>query len=647
MSEAVVGGRASGLDEPYAWQVEALDAWRRSRRRGIVEAVTGTGKTFVGVAAAGEAVDDLRRVAVLVPTRELQHQWHRRLEQHLPGVRIGLRGDGHEDTLQSHPLVVSIINSARDAALRAPTDSLVIADECHRYAADTNMTALETAFEHRLGLTATLERPDQLEGRLKQYFGSVVFTMGYEQAIADEVTAHFTVGLVGLPMNAGEQREYEAFSRTLSESFTRLVHEFGFPTQPFHQFMRGVADAAQSDDHPACGPARAFQSAMHRRRQLLAIAPTKVDYVPRLAPAIRGADRTLVFTDSIATSERVCDGLRAVGLRVASLHSGHHHADRAEHLRRFADGYLDVVVAPRVLDEGVDVPEADLAIIVAGSNSRRQMVQRMGRVLRRKADGRLARLGVLYLERTTEDPLLGAHEVFLGEVLAVAEDYKRFKGAEVEAANAFLADTAPLCEARLPRRVGEPPRVAPSVADDTLPVSDVLALPDPAEATRHGSQRPTRAATAPVPRVSADDRSRVRIAYREAHRFISKGEERDFEEQLDGLLAKFGLAVVLNAVTASPVVSVIAAKAASRVELERRIEKARSKKHKGKKGVAASGAVGGKAGKKPKSGAHSKKARRAGSGRGPGAYERPRYQPPTGPVRRCPFCNAPEEACRC
>ena len=66
--------------------------------------------------------------------------------------------------------------------------------------------------------------------------------------------------------------------------------------------------------------------------------------------------------------------------------------------------------APRVLDEGVDVPAADLAVIVGASRSRRQMIQRMGRILRRKSDGRLARLAVLFVEGTVEDPAAGAHE---------------------------------------------------------------------------------------------------------------------------------------------------------------------------------------------------------------------------------------------
>lgn len=638
--------RAVSLQDPYAWQAEALAAWRKAKRRGIVEAVTGTGKTFIGVAAAGEALHELRRVAVLVPTRELQQQWYRKLTDHLPDVRIGLRGNGEAATLQTHPVVVSIINSAREGALEPPADSLLIADECHRYAAATNFTALSPAFEHRLGLTATLERPDQLEDRLKEYLGSVVFTMGYAQAIADEVTAHLTVGLVGLPMSPGERAQYDGLSKALADSFSRLVQEFGFATTPFHKFMREVGEAAQSDDNPACGTARAFQSAMHKRRQLLAIAPTKIDFVSRLADAIWAADRALVFTDSIDTAERVRAGLADTGLRVASLHSEHGLAERADHLRRFAAGYLDAVVAPRVLDEGVDVPEADLAIIVAGSNTRRQMVQRMGRVLRRKSDGRLARLGILYLEETTEDPKRGAHETFLGEVLEVADDYKLFNRSQVVEATDFLSAFEPLSEPLPPRREGEPLRHVAATSDEALPVDAVLGLPSPPSLSSPRSKAPER----PEQRLSfsngatADARSQVRSAYRAAHRFISKSEARDFEEQLDHLLSKFGLELMLDAVRTSPLVSEIAAKATSRVEFEERTKKSLEKRQQ----------AGNRRKPKRKKSKISPQAKpsptKKATSRAPGAaptYERPLYRPSAGPVRRCRSCGAPEQSCRC
>lgn len=71
-------------------------------------------------------------------------------------------------------------------------------------------------------------------------------------------------------------------------------------------------------------------------------------------------------------------------------------------------------------------------MIVGASRSRRQMVQRMGRVLRRKPDGRHARFAVLFVEGTVEDPRLGAHEAFLDEIVDVADQMSYFS-AEVTA----------------------------------------------------------------------------------------------------------------------------------------------------------------------------------------------------------------------
>lgn len=98
------------------------------------------------------------------------------------------------------------------------------------------------------------------------------------------------------------------------------------------------------------------------------------------------------------------------------------------------------MTAPQVLDEGIDVPAADLAVILATSRSRRQMVQRMGRVLRPKPDGRRARFAVIHVEGTVEDPALGAHEGFLDEVTGVADAVRDFPaGSGSKALCAFLS----------------------------------------------------------------------------------------------------------------------------------------------------------------------------------------------------------------
>jgi hypothetical protein len=156
--------------------------------------------------------------------------------------------------------------------------------------------------------------------------------------------------------------------------------------------------------------------------------------------------------------------------------------DRRTALQRFSSGALQVIVAPRVLDEGVDVPAADLAVIVSASKTRRQMIQRMGRVLRRKDDGRLARIAVLYLQGTTEDPSSGAHEAFLSEVTSVAEDLDDFPLDRLDDALAFLCVTDPIDAPLAPRMDGDPPRSTERELDDeAVPAEEFLGLQtDPA-----------------------------------------------------------------------------------------------------------------------------------------------------------------------
>ncbi len=89
-----------------------------------------------------------------------------------------------------------------------------------------------------------------------------------------------------------------------------------------------------------------------------------------------------------------------------------------------------MLAAPRVLDEGIDVPQADVGVILATTRSKRQIIQRMGRIIRPKSDGRLATFLVLYVTDTAEDPAQGAHEAFLDQLTEVAEAARDFRRGE-------------------------------------------------------------------------------------------------------------------------------------------------------------------------------------------------------------------------
>ncbi len=414
----------------YRWQDEALAAWRDRNRQGVVEAVTGTGKTMVGVAAAAEELARGGQVCVVVPTRDLLAQWREVLAHTLPAkVSVGLLGGGHWDDLASHDVLVAVVNSARWADLRPRRPGgLLVADECHRYGSEGNRLALETGFACRLGLSATYARADDAHLLwLDPYFGGTCFRLGYRRAINDGVTARFTVALVGVAFSPDEAMKYDELSLIMSAGAARLIASGAAPSEPVGAFFAAVALLARSGgDDAASIAARRFLSALQARRQLLAETPAKTEVLDGLAPALRCADRTLVFTQTIEAAELASSRLRAQGLRAATIHSGLDARRRRSVLSRFSSGELQVVAAPQLLDEGVDVPAADVAVILAASRSHRQMIQRMGRVLRRKADGRRARFVIVSVEGTVEDPATGAHDGFLGEVTTVADEVRTF-----------------------------------------------------------------------------------------------------------------------------------------------------------------------------------------------------------------------------
>jgi RNA polymerase primary sigma factor len=414
----------------FAWQAEALNAWRDRGWRGIVEAVTGTGKTTVGLYAAWQELQEGGRVEVLVPSKELLYQWFEKVMEIFPGRRVGVLGDGRKDRLGDVDILIAVVNSARE--LQADSDhrhALLIADECHRYATECNARVLdETIFDSRLGLSATYARTDNGHlTRLDPFFGGTCYEMGYSKAIADEVTAHFKVALVGVNFNSQEHREFCQADERARQLRRWLIKFASVQDEPFGVFMADVSELADGGQGVATRKARAYLNAFSKRRQILAGTQAKRLALNSLVPAIECADKTLVFTEQQDTADEAAEILQARGIPSGAIHAGLSPGARQHLLWQFRRGSLSVLCAPRVLDEGVDVPAADLGIILAASRTQRQMIQRMGRVLRKKRDGRLARFVIAYVAGTSEDRLEGAHGAFLEEVTEVADDVVDFR----------------------------------------------------------------------------------------------------------------------------------------------------------------------------------------------------------------------------
>lgn len=390
------------------WQREALDTWVSAGHRGVIEAVTGAGKTFVGLAAARDTLVAGGRAVVVVPTTELQDQWHAALVERLPGVPIGRLGGGRQDDLDTYDVLVAIVNSAARRTFRPRENDLLIADECHRYGAPGFAQALEERFEHRLGLTATFEREDDgVAAYLRPYFGDVVFTLWYDRALDEGIIAPFDIALVAVDLSEEEQREYDYCSDRMDVAARTLENRFGISRESYGDFMLTLNRLARGQGQDSASAyARMYLGPMSARRGLLAGSQRKLDALAELEPAVRRAQGALVFTQTKESAANAADVFEDAGIPASTLYSGLDRDERRDRMAAFRDRVSHLLAAPRVLDEGVDVPEADLAVIVAANRSRRQLVQRLGRVLRLKSDGRAARLVVLYARGTFEDPTL-------------------------------------------------------------------------------------------------------------------------------------------------------------------------------------------------------------------------------------------------
>lgn len=412
----------------YPWQQEALKAWHSNARRGVVEAVTGSGKTRVGIAAAFEAVRQGIKVLILVPTAELQRQWLVSLRRDLPAARRGALGDSRSDSLDDVDILVAIVHSASNReTLRSHKAGLIIADECHRYAAPMFTGALQEGYAWRLGLTATFERADgEHENLLTPYFGGVIYNLWYDRALKDQVIAPFDIALVGVELLPSEQADYDEYSVVMVEAARNLETYAGIPRRPFQQFIAAVATLAASDSPSREATiARKYMRAMSSRLTLLAEAKTKYLALAALKETVDGSRGTLVFTQTQDSARRAQELYTSLGSKASAVFSGMAKDDRRQGMEDFRTGASQILAAPRLLDEGIDVPEADLGIIVAASRSQRQMVQRLGRVIRKKADGRPGRLVVLYSKGTVEDPDIQGEE-FLGKVLPFARNVEFF-----------------------------------------------------------------------------------------------------------------------------------------------------------------------------------------------------------------------------
>ncbi|MBM4366701.1 MAG: DEAD/DEAH box helicase family protein [Deltaproteobacteria bacterium] len=364
---------------PRPYQDAAVAAWREARWRGIVVLPTGAGKSFVAERCISVAQ---RSTLVVVPTLDLLSQWMGNLRAAF-GVEVGALGGGVHDI---RDLTVATYDSAwMHVDKYGHRFGLVVFDEVHHLPAPAYMRAAEGLIAPlRLGLTATLERPDGRHQDLFPVVGPEVHRVEIPE-LAGDFLAPYDTEVIRVALSPGEQEEY-ARLRGIYKEFVAIRRINMRGPQGWQRF---IIEASRSKEGR-----QAFKAFLAARR-IAHGTERKIDVVRALLAEHAGR-RAIVFTNDNDTAMRISRELLVPCIT--------HHTDVKERrwiLDAFVEGKIHCITTSRVLNEGVDLPAAEVAIVVSGTSTVREAVQRLGRILRPSA-GKTATLYELVAEGTTE-----------------------------------------------------------------------------------------------------------------------------------------------------------------------------------------------------------------------------------------------------
>lgn len=406
----------------YDWQRECLQLWL-SRGRGTIKVATGGGKTLFALAAAQHLQNEREpnlRLVVVVPTIPLLFQWRDEVRRgNLPDSAIGLMGGDQElPPAADIRVLICVLNSARER-LPAFVDRagwarhmLLVVDECHRANAEQARRIFDAQPGYTLGLSATPEQELGDEGLptdeayangvVGQALGPIIYDFTIRQSLAAGLLTPFEVWHIGLLLSPAEATEHTGLSRKITElrKPLQMRHHRSQSRQSFLTWCQTQA----SRGGPAAIEASQFIDLARRRKRLLYRAKARIDAaLGILAESAADTDgRAIVFHESVEEIETLFLRAVEVGLPAVLEHSQLPDGIRSENIGAFRQGIARIIISARSLVEGFNVPSADLGIIMASSGSVRQRIQSLGRMLRRKAEGRTARIMVLYI-RDTED----------------------------------------------------------------------------------------------------------------------------------------------------------------------------------------------------------------------------------------------------
>ena len=361
------------------YQEEAVRRWVKAGKRGVIVLPTGAGKTLVAVKAI-ELID--KSTLVVVPTLDLLWQWKQVLEEELR-IEVGVIGGDNDDL---RPITVITYDSAYIRAGELGNKFyLIVFDECHHLPSEGYRQIAEMfASPFRLGLTATPEREDGLHKDLTRLIGGIVYRLNAD-SLAGNYLSDYQIERIMVDLSPSERKEYEE-NQALYLRYLKKKRIFAWgPNALLKLIMLSNSDPE----------ARQALLARNKAVQIAFNSEAKLNVLGKLLSE-NSNEKIIIFTQY---NDLVYEISKRFLIPFITYKTSDEERDYV--LQMFKAGIYQAIVASKVLDEGIDVPEASLGILLSGSGSRREFVQRLGRLLR-KREGKLARLIEIVSNETSE-----------------------------------------------------------------------------------------------------------------------------------------------------------------------------------------------------------------------------------------------------
>ena len=358
------------------WQENAFPLWW-ARKRGIMKVVTGGGKTVFAIHCLKKYLEEEpdKTILIVVPSIALLDQWYEGISLNFDSKDIALNGGG-EQIEHISKVCITTIDSLKNIINKIdPENTLLIVDECHKIGTEKRGEMLTGNWHATLGLSATPERDydDNFYIIIKKILGDIIFDYDYIDAREDEVIVNFKLLYAYAEMTKDEEEKYKKFTKSI-------------------QRRAATIGGNNMNDYP-------LKMLIFNRARMVKNSKNRIPFGVELLQKHK-RESWIVFTENKKQAKEFNKIINTKGYKSAIYNTDLDNAEREENLNNFKSGNLNVLVSCTALDEGFDMPEADGSMILSASSSKRQRIQRMGRVLRITANKENALIVTVYSSNT-------------------------------------------------------------------------------------------------------------------------------------------------------------------------------------------------------------------------------------------------------